>query len=100
MVFDRIADKNLLLPAIDVPDEHVQGRLWRSRYAYQPDWDTVQQHLAWYGWYRCGRFGSLWLRNLCLRLRCLVINGKIHLSRVVDRRNKFVIQPGRSGPNE
>src|SRR5215469_2363273 len=98
MVFDRVTDKNLLLPAIDVPDEHVQGRLWRSRCPYQSDWNTVQQHLAWNDWCRCGRFGRVWLRNLCLRLRRPVINGEIHLPSVADRGHQLVIEPGRSRP--
>src|ERR1035438_781861 len=42
-VLDCIADEYLVLPAIDVPDEHAQTRLRRHRYAHQSNWRAVQQ---------------------------------------------------------
>jgi hypothetical protein len=40
------------------------------------------------------------LGDLCLRLGLAVVDGEVHLPRVADGRHQFVVQAGRSGPNE
>src|ERR1035438_5852807 len=62
----------------------------------QLDRCAVQEHVGRYTWL-CGGLGGLRLQFRLAR-RLLIVDGKVHLAWVADRRDQFVVEPCRSRP--